>query len=182
MSESLSTWASNGFKIQLFGKGRNAIQSKHANDLVDALNMLGKITIKKGSEDKVFYAENGVVIQLKDLEHELIGSEFENPFRIYQSGDWLTYKVTDGFAITTGDPITVTNIETEITITSGVAYYWFYLEMTATTAEVKSSATTLVWSNLLIPIGWVDTYTNGAYEIADINQMLRDNVFNPCAT
>jgi hypothetical protein len=64
MSESLSTWASNGFKLQPFGKGRNAIQSKHANDLVDALNMLGKIQVVRGDKDAVLYAENGVIIQL----------------------------------------------------------------------------------------------------------------------
>jgi hypothetical protein len=107
-------------------------------------------------------------------------AQFEaHPFRIYQSDTWLKYKVTDGIAITTGNPITVTNTETEITITSGVTYYWFYLEMTATTCEVKSSATTLVWSNLLIPIGWVDTTVAN---VGDINQALKDNVFNPCAT
>lgn len=64
MNQSNSSWASNGFKIAPFGKGRNAIQSVHANDLVDALNMLGTITIIRGTEDKVVYADNGVIIQL----------------------------------------------------------------------------------------------------------------------
>jgi hypothetical protein len=105
-----------------------------------------------------------------------------NPFRITQSADWLTYKVSDGIAITTGDPISVTNVDTDITITAGVEFYWIYLEMTATTAEVKASATTLEWSSLLIPIGWVDTLTHEADEVATINQVLRDNVFNPCVT
>jgi hypothetical protein len=65
MSEDRSTWASNGFKIAPFGKGRNAIQSAHTNDLVDALNMLGTITVIRGTDDKVLYADNGVIIQLK---------------------------------------------------------------------------------------------------------------------
>lgn len=105
-----------------------------------------------------------------------------NPFRIYQSDTWLKYKVTTGKVITTGDPITATNIETEITITSGVLRYWFYMEMTATTAEVKTSATTLAWSALLIPIGWVDTLTGVATTTPDIQQFITTNIFNPCAT
>lgn len=62
MSE--SQWSSAGFKIEPFGAGRNAIQSKHANDLVDALNILGRITIVRGTTDAVMYADNGVTIQL----------------------------------------------------------------------------------------------------------------------
>lgn len=74
MSEDRSTWASNGFKIAPFGKGRNAIQSAHTNDLVDALNMLGTITVIRGTEDKVLYADNGVIIQLKSSEVEASSS------------------------------------------------------------------------------------------------------------
>lgn len=74
MSEVRSTWASNGFKIAPFGKGRNAIQSAHTNDLVDALNMLGTITVIRGTEDKVLYADNGVIIQLKSSEVEASSS------------------------------------------------------------------------------------------------------------
>ena len=106
-------------------------------------------------------------------------AQVSNPFQIYQSTSWLKYKVTTGKVIATGDPITPTNVEAEITITSGVARYWFYLEMTSTTAEVKTSATTLTWSNTLIPIGWVDTSVTN---VGTINQFLRDHVFNPCAT
>lgn len=102
-----------------------------------------------------------------------------NPFRIYQTTDYLHYKVSDGYVVGTGDPITVTGVDTELVLTSGVATYWIYLEMTATTAEIKKSATTLTWSSTLIPIGWVDTQTVGA---GIIYQMLKDHVFNPCAT
>jgi hypothetical protein len=109
-------------------------------------------------------------------------SQSSNPFTISQSTDWLTYKVSDGIAITTGDPISVANVDTDIAISAGVLHYWIYLEMTATTAEVKASSTTLEWSTLLIPIGWVDTATNEVGEVATIYQVLRDNIFNPCAT
>lgn len=68
MSEPLSTWSSSGFKIEPFGKGRNAIQSKHANDLVDALNILGRIKIERGGKDAVFYSDSGVTLQLKKQE------------------------------------------------------------------------------------------------------------------
>ena len=74
MSEARSTWASNGFVIEPFGKGRNAIQSSHANDLVDGINMLGRITVIRGTEDKVVYADNGVTIQLKSSEVEASSS------------------------------------------------------------------------------------------------------------
>lgn len=102
-----------------------------------------------------------------------------DPFRIYQTTDYLHYKVSDGYVVGTGDPITVTGVDTELVLTSGVATYWIYLEMTATTAEIKKSSTTLTWSSTLIPIGWVDTQTDGA---GIIYQMLKDHVFNPCAT
>jgi hypothetical protein len=58
--------SSNGFSIEPFGKGRNAIQSAYANELVDGLNTLGNITIARGKEDKVFYSDAGVSIQLKN--------------------------------------------------------------------------------------------------------------------
>ncbi len=61
-----SKWSSSGFVIAPFGKGRNAIQSKHANDLVDALNVLGRIKIKRADKDEVFYSDTGLTLQLKD--------------------------------------------------------------------------------------------------------------------
>ena len=170
-----------GFEIEEFGQGRNAIQAKYANDLVDALNILGRIRILRGTKDEVVYGENGLFIQLKDTETDSAGSS-ANPFRIYRTTSWLDYKVTTGIAITTGNPITVTATETNFTLSPGVLRYWFYIEMTATTAEVKKSATTLTWSELLIPIGWVDTLTGESEESATIYQALRDNIFNPCAT
>lgn len=179
MSDSKSQWSSAGFSIQPFGKGRNAIQSEHANDLVDALNILGKIELLRGEDDKVLYADNGLTIQLKRAAEDGASGSSANPFRIYSTTSWLKYKVTTGFAITTGNPISVAAVESEFTITSGVTYYWFYLEMTATTAEVKASATTPTWSTNLIPIGWVNTVDTG---IGVINQVLKDHVFNPCAT
>lgn len=62
MSDKSSKWLKEN--IAQFGKGRNAVQSRYVNELVDALNILRKITIKRGQEDEVFYADNGVIIQL----------------------------------------------------------------------------------------------------------------------
>ena len=177
--EPASSWNSSGFSIQPFGKGRNAIQSKHANDLVDALNIVGRIRIQRGQKDSVIYADNGVFITIKDRQYETDAETF--PFQIYQSGTWLKYKVKTGIVITTGNPITATNIETEITLTSGVLRYWFYMEMTSTTAEVKTSATTLAWSADKIPLGWVDTSTGSGSSTATIYQVITDHIFNPCA-
>lgn len=101
------------------------------------------------------------------------------PFQIYQASSWLKFKVRDGRYVGTGNPITVTNTETELELTSGVARYWFYIESTATTAEVKKSATTLEWSSTKIPIGWVDT-TDTTNNASVIYQLLTDHIFNPC--
>lgn len=92
MNQSNSSWASNGFKIAPFGKGRNAIQSVHANDLVDALNMLGTITIIRGTEDKVVYADNGVTIQLKTTEAATDDSETVDVI-VCSEGEEITYRL-----------------------------------------------------------------------------------------
>jgi hypothetical protein len=104
------------------------------------------------------------------------------PFHIYQqSSSWLDFKVSTGYIITTGDPIEPTNTETTLTLSGGVLRYWIYLEMTATEAEVKKSATTLEWSADKIPIGWVDTSTGSGTETAIVYQVLKGHVFDPCA-
>lgn len=180
MSESNSTWASNGFKIAPFGKGRNAIQNAHSNDLVDALNMLGTITVIRGTEDKVLYADNGVSIQIKNSETEAAASLARNPFTIYRTPtSWLHYKVTTGWVVRGGVPILATNIETEVAITASVLYYWFYMELTNTTAVISTSATTLAWSCTKIPLGWVDTLTGLGTTTPTIVNLNRDHLFNP---
>ena len=180
MSEGRSTWASNGFKIAPFGKGRNAIQSAHTNDLVDALNMLGTITVVRGTEDKVLYADNGVIIQLKSSAVEAAESSLLNPFSIYRTDtSWLHYKVTTGWVVRGGVPILASNIETEFPISASVLYYWFYMELTDTTAVISTSATTLAWSCTKIPLGWVDTLTGVATTTPTIVNLNRDHLFNP---
>ena len=108
------------------------------------------------------------------------GGEITIPFLLYQSGTWLQWKVTDGILITTSDPITVTNVETQFTLTSGVARYWFYIDVTATTGTIATSATTLVWSATKIPLGWVNT-TNTTDSISVPTQFFPLHLFNPCA-
>ncbi len=103
-----------------------------------------------------------------------------DPFQLYQSGTWLQWKVTDGILITTGDPIMVTNVETLFTLTSGVARYWFYIEISSTTGTIATSATTLVWSATKIPLGWVNT-TNTTDSISVPTQFYPLHLFNPCA-
>lgn len=59
-----SKWTDRGFTIAKLGAGRNAIKSSVANELVYALNMLGKLKVVRGDKDVVLYADNGVTIQL----------------------------------------------------------------------------------------------------------------------
>jgi hypothetical protein len=106
------------------------------------------------------------------------GGETTNPFEIYQTESWLKYKVKTGYVITTGNEIVPTYVETEFTITSGVLRYWFYVEVAsgASTAEIKTSATTLAWDSTKIPLGWIDTQTGAGTNTAKIHQLVRDNI------
>jgi hypothetical protein len=108
-------------------------------------------------------------------------SSITNPFTISQSTDWLTYKVSTGLVVLSGDPITPTQVDVDLTITAGVEHYWFYIDIGTTTAEVKTSATTLAWGCNKIPLGWVDTLTNQATTTAKIYQLQRDHIFSPGA-
>jgi hypothetical protein len=118
-------------------------------------------------------------IRTKKSQSETVG----HPFKIRRSADWLTYRVGDGIIIATGDPVTVINpTDEDFPISAGVARFWFYIEMSSTVAEIKTSSTTQTWSATLIPIGWVDTLTHESEEASIITQFLKDNVFNPCAT
>ena len=108
-------------------------------------------------------------------------SGLRTPFRIYQSDTWLDFKVTTGWVITTGTPIEPTGVETEITITSGVARYWFYVDfIDPETPTITTSATTQEWSTTKIPLGWVDTDTYSADERSVIHQFYPLHLFNPC--
>jgi hypothetical protein len=100
-----------------------------------------------------------------------------NPFRIVRSSTWLKYQVTTGYVITSGDLITPTGTASDFTLTSGVARYWFLIDITATTAVVSTSATTPTWSATKLPIGWVDTTSEST---AAVYQFLTDHIFMPC--
>lgn len=86
------------------------------------------------------------------------------PFEIYQSGTWLQWACRTGYVVETGTPWTPAAVDSPFTLTSGVALYWLWLDVDA--QEVKASATTLEWGAKKIPIGWVDTSTLSAQEIA----------------
>lgn len=100
-----------------------------------------------------------------------------NPFRIVRSSTWLKYQVTTGYVITDGDVITPTGTATDIDITSGVAKYWFVIDITSTTAVVSASATLPTWTANKIPIGWVNTTSEST---AAVYQFLTDHIFMPC--
>ena len=133
--------------------------------------------IKPGVGYKVRRQSGGTILEIDNQRKSNI-----IPFEIYQSGTWLQYKVREGYYITTGNPITVTAIETEFTLTSGVLRYWFYIDASGATPEVKTSSTTLDWSSNKIPLGWVDTSTGSTANVSTPYQFVRDHIFNPCIT
>lgn len=100
-------------------------------------------------------------------------------FRIYRGSTWLKAKVAIGPIITTGDLIVPSNVDTDLTLTSGVAKNWIYVDMTSTTAVFAVSATLPTWAIDKIPIGYVDT-TDTTDERQVITQIRKEHIFNPC--
>lgn len=172
-----------GWDIPLFGlgTGRTAIRPKDANDVVIALNALGKMKIKRGGDtDKISFSRANVIITLReDPNTESLTAAINHPFKIYQTGTWLQFKVMDGVVITTGNEITPSGLETTITTTTNKARHWIYMDVTTSTATIQNTFTTPTWTVDKIPIGWVDT-TDTAGEVAIIHQFIHDNVFLPC--
>lgn len=70
----MSEFNSSGFKIDEIGGSRNAIKPSVANELVDALNILGKIKVVWGKKTRAIYADNGVMIELNPAESSQIQS------------------------------------------------------------------------------------------------------------
>lgn len=103
------------------------------------------------------------------------------PFLIYFGGTWLTVRVTAGLYITTGDPIVVTNTETDLPVTAGLARHWIYLDLTSTTGQVLTSTTTLTWAPTKVPLGFVNT-TDTVNQRSLITQFYPLHLFNPCVT
>lgn len=116
-------------------------------------------------------------LRLRKSASETVG----HPFKIKRGSTWLKFVVGDGMIIGTGDVIDpITDIETELALTAGVAKYWIYIEMTGTTASVETSATTPAWGVTKIPIGYVDTDTYEVDERSVIKQFTKTNIYNPC--
>ena len=129
--------------------------------------------VSAGRGYKYRVTSDGTILEVDSTENK------SHPFKIYQTGSWLTYKVSAGYAVTTGSRITVTNVDTDIAVSSS-ATNWIYIEMTPTTAEVKTTTTTLTWSATLIPVGYVDTSTYHTTTKPIIYQLLKSDIFNPC--
>lgn len=67
MSKLTTIFGGQGWRIPWFGKGRSPILSRNANDLVRALNALGKIRIERNpasTEDRVIYSDGGIVFEI----------------------------------------------------------------------------------------------------------------------
>lgn len=113
-----------------------------------------------------------------DRRFDIPGRALIDVFEIYQSDTWLKFKVTTGFVIIDGDPVIPTDVETEFTLTSGVARYWFYIDF-AGTPTIATAAVTPSWDATKVPLGWVDTATYAGTTRSEIHQ--REHIFNPCA-
>ena len=168
-----------GFRIPPMGGNRNLIKSAVANEVVRALNALGNIQIARNEQgfDEVIYSDGNVVLSLAAKPSAFSTTQ---PFQIYQSVSWLKFKVTTGMVLTgtTGTIVTPNYVETEFTLTGGVAEYWFYISLSASPAIVKS-ATQPTWDETMIPIGFVDT-SNTTTEVSTITQFYPFGAYVPC--
>lgn len=151
-----------------------------ANPLANWLNRIRRAiarrTLMPGNGYKVKQTESGTLLEIIGA-----GGKVTFPFKIYQSDTWLKFKVREGIVITTGEAITPTGIDTEITIDSGTEKHWIYLDITADAASVENDATLPTWTVDKIPIGWIDA-SDEENEISEIHQFVHDNIFVPCVT
>lgn len=99
------------------------------------------------------------------------------PYEIYQGSTWLKVLVAPGFLITTGVAEESANVDTEITLTEGVAEYWLYLDLPTNT--VTASATLPTWDVDKFPLGWVDT-SDTTNDVSEIHQFWDSNIYYPC--
>jgi hypothetical protein len=107
------------------------------------------------------------------------GNGVAHPFRIYKGTTWLNAKVATGHILTTGDIITPSNVDINLTLVTATAKNWIYVDLTSTTATFAASATLPTWAVDKIPIGYVDT-TNTSAELQVITQIRKEHIFDPC--
>jgi len=100
------------------------------------------------------------------------------PFEIYQNGTWLEWAVRTGYVVETGNPWVPAEVDSTFTLTSGVPFYWLWLDVEA--QEVKQSDTVLEWTAKVIPIGWVDTDTGSATETATAVNLINWHIATLC--
>ena len=145
-----------------------------------------------------------VLAQLAQIQRENaarpVGTGFGHfPFRIYRApdhsggSDWLSFRVrggkvwidwveydatgTDGAADPDENTYPLTG---DVAVTSGVARYWFWLDISSGSVAVNHGASAPTWSSAHVPIGYVDT-TNTTAQIAIVRQIVRTDLFT-CTT
>lgn len=100
------------------------------------------------------------------------------PFEIYRTGTWLQWAVRTGYVIKTANPWVPAQVDATFTLTSGVPFYYLWLDVEA--QEIKQSDTVLDWNAKAIPIGWVDTDTESASQIATKVNMVNWHIGTLC--
>lgn len=88
----LSMFTAVGWSLPFFGKGRSALLAKNHNDVIRALNALGKLQIKRdpnATEDRFLYAADNIVLMLAG---QAGGGGTSGPISWFY-GDWTSATV-----------------------------------------------------------------------------------------
>jgi hypothetical protein len=142
----------------------------------DELTIFGRLVSVPG---KISFERTtrGIIPVLNPQRGNAAGEQY--PFRIYKGTTWLNAKVATGHILTTGDLVTPSNVDTDLTLVTATAKNWIYVDLTSTTATLAASATLPTWAVDKIPIGYVDT-TNTSAELQVITQIRKEHIFDPC--
>ena len=85
----MSDWPDGEIEELVKGERPTLIEAEKGNELIDALNILGKITIEKGTDDEVQYSADGV-----RLIYESAGSGDISGSFVLLNADDVTQKIT----------------------------------------------------------------------------------------
>lgn len=163
-----------GAKIPEPTQENNFLSLSYGSAVVKAVNAFLAMEVRKGH---LVVSDNNSVLTIEGV-GDGSGGGYGFPFRIIPGSTWLKAVVLPGWIITTGNPVTPSHINTELTLTSGQAHNFIYVDLTAA-PDIKVATTAPTWGADIVPIGWVDT-TDTTHQQAVIYQFTHDNIFSPC--
>jgi hypothetical protein len=144
-----------GFRIPLMGGNRNLIKSAVANELVQALNSLGNMSIVEADglkRPRVIYSDGNVVLQIRKTDTPVEGSITAARVQQYRlksvQGDYLTCRTWDGSTEGGTDVFIAKNYKLRNSITSqvidGVTVDYTYTTTVERVAEIATAEETQV--------------------------------------